>query len=153
MKSINLSRTKRKIIGNAENRTRGCWMRSRYATSVPRSPLGCSTLLVLMSLVFITCAWEPCKRQWWDSCCPFQLGSREDPIRCRDLRVQPELESLPDSGHRDTPDFEPETPGISNPATATRLREATDFLGSESFKWTMVGLSRTRSLILQFTNP
>ena len=34
MVSVNLSNIKIKIIGNAENQTRGCWVRSRYATSV-----------------------------------------------------------------------------------------------------------------------
>ena len=37
--SINLSTIKRKILGIAENRTLGCWVRSSYATSVQCSPL------------------------------------------------------------------------------------------------------------------
>ena len=34
MLSKNLSNIKKKILENAENRTRGCWVRSKYATSV-----------------------------------------------------------------------------------------------------------------------
>ena len=37
--SINLSNTKIKILGNGKNRTWSCWMRSKYATSVPCSAL------------------------------------------------------------------------------------------------------------------
>ena len=32
--SLNLGNIKRKILGKAENGTRGCWVRSKYATSV-----------------------------------------------------------------------------------------------------------------------
>ena len=35
MPSINVSNIKRKIIGNPENCSRGCWVGSKYATSVP----------------------------------------------------------------------------------------------------------------------
>ena len=37
--SINLTIFKRKILGNSENQTRGCWVRSKYATTVLCSPL------------------------------------------------------------------------------------------------------------------
>ena len=39
MSSINVSNIKRKFVGNAENQTRGCWVRSKYATSVLYNPL------------------------------------------------------------------------------------------------------------------
>ena len=38
MPSINLSNIKRKILGKAENQTWGCWVRSKYATSVLSAP-------------------------------------------------------------------------------------------------------------------
>ena len=38
MPSINISNIKRNILGDTENRTRGCWERSRYATTVLCSP-------------------------------------------------------------------------------------------------------------------
>ena len=53
MSSINFSIIKRKILGNTENQTQGCWVRRKYATFVLcTSPWFCNVYL-LSGLVFL----------------------------------------------------------------------------------------------------